>query len=140
MKFQLKLLIYSFALFFPFAAMSAGIDQIRYDARPVITAGDMSAASINSLGFSLDQYTSFSCQAVWTGSPVGTLKIQVSGDIVADCTLPTNWVDYTNSSYAVSAAGNLLWNSGQANYRCVRVVYTKTSGTGTINALCGRKD
>jgi hypothetical protein len=47
---------------------------------------------------------------------------------------PTNWVDITNSPYAVSAAGNYMWNVFDTMYNWVRVVYTDSSG-GTSTAV-----
>lgn len=111
----------------------------RFDAIKVVSAGDMSTSSINSTAVDLDAYIGFSCQAVFSGSPVGTLKLQISDDILSDCASVTNWSDYTNSSYSLSAAGNYSWNVAQAFYRCMRVVYTKSSGTGTLNVTCGKK-
>lgn len=97
-------------------------------------------ASINSIGVDLQQLNLNSIQAVFTGSPVGTLSIQVSNDNVAvaaganPAANVVNWSDYTGSSSAVSGAGNLTYNLTFAGYRWVRLVYTRSSGTGTLNA------
>lgn len=111
---------------------------MRYDAVTILSAGDMSSSSLTSIGVDLQQMFGFSIQAVMTDAPVGTLKLQVSNDIVQPSlgTDPaanvTNWIDYTGSSQSISAAGNFLWDVADANYRWVRAVYTKTSGTGAL--------
>ena len=135
----MRILAIAFMIFLMPLATKAGVQQIRFDAVQVVTAGTMSG-SINSTPIDLDQYKSYSCQAVWTGAPVGNVKLQISDDIVSDCSSVVNWIDYTSSSQATGgAAGSYLWNVSDANYRCVRVVYARTSGSGSINVVCGRK-
>ena len=82
----------------------------------------------------------FSFQTVLTGSPVGTLKLQMSNDVgtitsAADHTGTgvTNWTDITGSSFSVAAAGNWGWDYTLPGFRWVRMVYTPASGTGTIS-------
>ena len=141
MKFKhFQLFLAIFFVLFSLNVFAAGVEQIRYVGQQVITNGSMASTSINSTAFDLDQFIGYSCQAVWTGaSAAGTLKLQISDDLVTDCSAISNWIDYTNSSYTVSGAGSYLWNASQANYRCVRAVYTKSSGTGTLNVVCGSK-
>lgn len=118
---------------------------MKFDPVQIITSGDMAQSAINSKGIDLNQQYVYAIQAVWTGSPVGTLKIQVSNDIVPDgvggdqASNVVNWTDYTNSSQSISGAGNFVWNVLEAGYRWVRLVYTKTSGSGTINAVFSGK-
>lgn len=84
-----------------------------------------------------------SIQAVWTGSPVGDFKIQTSDDFytVSQSALITNWTDYTGSTQAAGgAAGNATWRIADAGDRWYRVVYTSTSGSGTVNARFQAKE
>lgn len=117
---------------------------LRFVGAPIITAGSM-GASLNSIGVNLDQLELTAIQAVWTGSPVGVLKIQVSSQQVpvapgADpAANVSNWTDYTGSPYAISAAGDTMYNMSLVGYRWVRLVYTRTSGTGTMNATFSGK-
>lgn len=120
---------------------------MRFDPVVILSAGDMSTASLNSVGIDLNQTVLYSIQAVFTGAPVGTLKLQISNDFVATPTAGganlasavTHWTDYTGSSYSVSAAGDFAWNVFDVGYRWVRMVYTKTSGTGSLTAtFCGK--
>lgn len=104
----------------------------------IVSSASM-VGNINSNGVDLQQLNLESISAVYTGAPVGSIKIQVSNDIVpvAPGSNPSanvvNWSDYTGSPSAVSAAGNVTYNLTFAGYRWVRLVYTFTSGTGTLN-------
>lgn len=104
-----------------------------------LSSTDMSQTSITSSGIWLGHISDFSIQLVFTGSPVGTFKLQASNDQGnedkgnggwSDSGV-TNWTDL-DSAQAISAAGNLMYNYRGAGFRWVRLVYTKDSGTGTI--------
>lgn len=102
----------------------------------IITAGDMSG-SLNSSTVHLDSIYAFSVQAVWTGtSPVGTLKLQASDDFLLNPgDAVTNWIDIAGASAAVSGnTGSQMFNYNGAGFQHVRLVYTFTSGVGTLNA------
>lgn len=116
----------------PFGAVKQGV---------LMTNGNMASAELDSLAVDGLSYVQFSVQAVFTGSPVGTLKLQTCDDNVSDpTTIPSShWVDYTGSSSAVSAAGNFSWHLTDGGYRWVRMVYIKTSGTGSLSAEFTRK-
>jgi hypothetical protein len=94
----------------------------------LLTAGDMSQATLTTASQQVDLAFGFSVQAIATGAPVGALKLQISLD-------GTNFVDYPSSSQAVSAAGSFIWNVADVMFRYFRVVYTKTSGTGSLTIL-----
>lgn len=76
-------------------------------------------------------FDGFAVQAVISAasSPVGTLKVQAS----LDTGTPTNWADVSDTVTAVSAAGVWIWNFAQSHYAWVRVVYTRTSGSATLD-------
>jgi hypothetical protein len=103
----------------------------------IITNGSM-AATLTSTAVDLIRTQQYSIQAAWTGSPVGSIQLNVSNDIGL-CANASNWVTYTASIQPVNGAGNFLWNIGFANYNCVEVVYTFTSGSGTLNVIYGGK-
>lgn len=117
---------------------------MRYAPVPLLTNGNM-AGNLSSNGEDVNQIFMFSIQAVFTGAPVGTLKLQVSNDAVPYA--PTgdpasnvvNWVDYTGSNSAVNGAGNFMWIVSNGGYRWVRVVYTVSSGTGSMSILYSGK-
>lgn len=98
----------------------------------LLSAGDMSQATVTSNSQQLVQMAVASIQAVFTGSPVGTLKLQISND-------NSNWTDYTNSSVSVTTSGNFLWNLVSVGFQYVRVVYTKSSGTGSLTVTVSGK-
>ncbi len=116
----------------------------------LLTAGDMSG-NLVSTGVNLNQCVLYSIQAVFTGAPVGILKLQISDDIVPISPSSTNpvsdnpsanvvnWSDYTGSEYSISAAGNITWKVADVSEVWVRVVYTRTSGTGALTIVYAGK-
>lgn len=109
----------------------------------MMTGGVMTGTStIVSDAIPLDQIIAFAIQAVYTGTPVGTIKLQASCDAPErtnqtsnGTSTPMNWTDVIDSPYAVSGAGTFMWNVTTSGYRFVRVVYTNTSGIGVLGAL-----
>jgi hypothetical protein len=97
------------------------------------STGDLSA-SYNSDAIDLKDATMFSLQAVLTGSPVGTIKLQVTNEPT-----PSNWKDVNGSSVSITAATNVVWDKSRAPYRWVRIAYTRSSGTGSINIYATMK-
>lgn len=112
---------------------------VTWDPLTIVSAGDMSQATVTSTVLDLTNTQQWAIQGIWTGSPVGTIKLQVSNDITTGCSNATHWSDYTQTIQPVSGAGDYLWNSFTANYHCLRLLYVKSSGTGTLNATYGRK-
>lgn len=113
---------------------------------PVFTNQTMTG-TINSIGCEINQEFSWSIQAEWTGAPVGAFTIQVSNDnapLAASTSNPVgpdpaanvvNWSTYTGSAVVTTGApGNWTWIAQLAPYKWVRLSYTATSGTGTVNA------
>lgn len=90
---------------------------MRFDPITILTAGDMSTATVVSNGIDMNQMFGGSIQAVFTGAPVGTLTLEISNDIVTQ--IPggganlasgvTTWTTYTGSSQAISAAGDFTY-------------------------------
>ena len=110
----------------------------------VITNGDMSTASITSTPLVIQQLSLISFQTVWSGSsPVGALQVQTSNDFAlnGDGSVRTagTWTN-VGSSVAVSGnSGSLEIALSDVPSYAIRIVYTKTSGTGTLQCLiCGK--
>jgi hypothetical protein len=90
----------------------------------------------------LGHILNYSIQAVFTGAPTGSFKIQASNDpgrpnIGKETPDPAayavnNWTDLTDLTVAIVAAGDIMWNVQNAGYRWIRLVYTPSGGTGTI--------
>ena len=117
----------------------------------VVTDGDMSD-NITSDVTIIQQLSMISYAYSWSGtSPVGTIKVQVSNDYSIDAggavknagTWTTLTID--NGGTAVTSIA-LTGNTGNgvidlvetAGY-ALRTVYTRTSGTGTLNVVVNGK-
>lgn len=83
-----------------------------------------------------------SIQMSFTGSPVGTFSVQVSNDY--DSNQPTataTWSDLTLSAVptASGSADDIFIDLTQVPAPYVRIKYSRTSGTGTLNATIAAK-
>lgn len=81
----------------------------------------------------------YSIQLKYTGSPAGTFKLQASNDpgrinsSDASNQAPiSNWTDVADSAITISAAGDCMYTVENAGYNWVRVVYTASSGSGSL--------
>lgn len=103
----------------------------------LLAAGDMSA-SINSDPIDVKNLVIGSLQLIFTGAPVGSFKLQCSNDVYDFLKqpgiqpAPTNWTDVADSTVAISAAGNVVYNLSSLGYDILRLVYTRSSGTGSL--------
>lgn len=100
------------------------------------------AASRNYKAVWLGHIINFSVQAVYTGTPAGSFKLQGSNDVgnidaqsEANQTVNvTNWTDIADSDVLVAAAGNFMINYQNCGFDWVRVVWT-ASGAGSTPVL-----
>lgn len=97
----------------------------------LMTGGNMSG-NLTSSSQNLIQMQIASIQAVWTGSPIGALSLNISNDNV-------NWTAYTGSTTVVNGAGNFIWNLLSNGYNYVQVVYAASSGSGSLNITVSGK-
>lgn len=108
----------------------------------IFNAADASVTQ-TSAAFSVNQVFGYSAQFVFTGSPVGTLKIQYSDDpgslAPGDAMNVTNWTDVDNSSESVTMSGTAGYNVYDVGYNWIRFVYTASSGSGTISGRVNMK-
>jgi hypothetical protein len=87
----------------------------------------------------------YNIQLIIAGTPVGVVSLQGSSDPVpeANFKVPSftvaNWTDIAGSSQNVTGAGTLDYNMADSYYNWVRVIYTSTSGTGTITVRLNTK-
>lgn len=108
----------------------------------LLSSGDMTG-DLTSTGIALNSTYAYSIQGIWSGgsAPVGTFKLQGSDDAgYAGGAQPTNWSDVTSSSQAISGTpGKILYDVTECSYRWVRLVYTHTSGSATLNVTINTK-
>jgi hypothetical protein len=110
----------------------------------VIVDGDMSSDLISTV---VDVSTSdtASIQLVWTGVPTGAFFVQGSLDYRGPDTSGTRinppvsgtWTSLTldPAPVAIGAAGDWLIDLQSLSFPAIRVIYTFTGGTGTLQAL-----
>lgn len=76
----------------------------------------------------------YAIQAVWSGTPAGNFKLQGS----CDAGSPSNWTDLTTTTAAGGAVGSKIWDghgTQPTGISWVRVSYTNSSSTGSIDAI-----
>jgi hypothetical protein len=84
-------------------------------------------------------------QLNWTGAPVGTFDVQVSMDHKQDAngnvTVVGNWISLALSPAIIAAAvpDTAYIDLNQLSAPYIRVVYTRTSGTGVLNMFITAK-
>ena len=102
----------------------------------VFNAADM-GASLESTPVYVGHIYGWALQGSWSGtSPVGDIKLQVScdeGRTEEDPTGVTNWSDTDTVNVAANSGAFFVNKDGQYA-RWVRVVYTRTGGTGSVTA------
>lgn len=90
----------------------------------------------------LGHIVNYAIQIFFSGTPGGNFKLQVSND-EGNPSAPKeadrdfkieNWTDVADSAFTVSAAGDVFWDVQDAGARWVRVLWTQTSGSGTITS------
>lgn len=100
----------------------------------IVINGDMSG-DVTSDAQEIKEVKGYAIQAIWSAgsTPVGSTKLQASLD-------GTNYTDIDGSSISVSGnSGSNFYNIELANYPYVRLVYTRTSGSGTLNVSISAK-
>lgn len=75
--------------------------------------------------------TRFCVHVFWTGSPVGNIIIEAGNETTTPVTLDTH--------AAGGTSGNYLYNYDGAGFIKLRVKYTFTSGSGTLNVKVSAK-
>lgn len=94
-----------------------------------IMSNASAATSRTSVPFQIDDLTIYSVQVVFTGvDVVGTLTLEATNDDSDSA----SWTTVQNSSQAVVASANHIWNVDGAGYRWCRARWVYTSGTGNI--------
>jgi hypothetical protein len=94
-----------------------------------------SSASSTSDVINLRRHETYACiQVAWTGTTAGTLKLQVSND-------STQWDDLDGITVTPAGSDSQdLWVIYAASFQFMRVVFTRTSGTGTLTGTVSLKE
>lgn len=69
---------------------------------------------------------------VITGTPEGTILVQISNDSTEDEALVANWVDYTGSLTNILGVDQLMINIKDISFRWIRLAYVSVASTGFI--------
>lgn len=111
---------------------------------PVIVDGDMSG-DITSDVTIINYMSGVSYDISWTGTPTGTFSVEVSNSYSTNpdgsVANAGTWsaVTLSGSVTASGSADNGMINLAGLEVYAIRLVYTATSGTGTLNAvICGK--
>jgi hypothetical protein len=91
-----------------------------------VIANKSAAANQSSVSIDAHEARLLNLQYTFTGSPTGTLSLQGSNDSITFAPIQT--------PTAISAAGTNFITIVDFGCRYVKVVYTFTSGSGTLNA------
>lgn len=83
--------------------------------------------SITSSSQNMQRVISYAVQVYWTGTtPIGTFDLQASND-------DTNYTSLLSAPIAVTGnTGSIMIDVAKRGYGYIKVIYTRTSGTGTI--------
>lgn len=107
-----------------------------------IANSDMSAASITSDPTNVLFMDNVQVQLNYTGTPTGTFQVQVSSDYDPTTATAGNWVPipFGSTISATGAADQIILDMNQLPAPWVRVVYTRSSGSGTLNMYLTAKE
>lgn len=120
--------------------------------KSVITNGNMASTSLTSQVTIIKMLSMVSYGVSWSGtSPIGTLIVQLSNDYKQDAagtvivagtwnTMTLNYQGMSVSSIPVTGnTGSAFIDIGETAGYAIRLVYTKTSGVGTLQATIAGK-
>lgn len=100
---------------------------------PIVTNGDMSGA-ITSKSVKIQGFDNIGFQLVYTGAPTGTFNFSISQDQISWVVLPDALFSPVGPIQAVGAPDDIFVELNQMTPAWVRMTYTFSSGTGTLNA------
>jgi hypothetical protein len=92
-------------------------------------------ADVTTTGIRIEGADNLGAEISWTGTPTGTLKFQGSNSSTNGT--DGNWYDLsvTFGSQPAGSASGLLIDLNQVPFKFVRLVYTRSSGTGALTAI-----
>lgn len=112
--------------------------------KQIFTSASM-AASLTSTVTEIQFLDNIGIELVFTGSPFGTFSVQGSvnyaQDALGNVTNAGNWVSVTLSPAPVASGSGdqILIDMNQLSFPWIRAIFTRSSGTGTLNGfICGK--
>lgn len=113
-----------------------------YNLPITFSPGNTMNATLTSAASKIPRVMSYAIQIIFTGTPTGSFHLEASNDTAnlqqqAALNQPTHWTTVADSTFAVSAAGDVMWTVQWPGYTWVRVVYTDSSSgasTATITS------
>jgi hypothetical protein len=111
---------------------------MRFAQDKIIVDGDMSA-DVVSEPILLDQIIGYALQCVYTGSPDGSLRIEVSCDTTDFPSRIVNWDTLGSSTVLITTAGITTYNVDMQYYKWMRVYYDFSAGSGVLNVVYNAK-
>ena len=110
----------------------------------IISAGDMSQASLTSLVVDARGLHSLALQFVFTGTPTGVFTVQGSLDYCMDNVHTPNagtWTPLNIDPVPVASgtAGNVIIDLVQVGVPYIQVVYTSSAGAGSLTVTASGK-
>lgn len=111
---------------------------------PVITNASMTT-TVTSAVTVIQNTSMLSYDISWTGSPNGSFSVQASNTFTqnSDGTVRNvgNWdtLPLSSSTVITPGAGSGMIDIDASGFYAIRLVYTPTSGTGTLNATISGK-
>lgn len=111
----------------------------------IVSAGDMSQSSITSSVTNIQFLDNIGIQVdITTGTPTGSLAVQVSADYYQSpegAVLNSgHWVTVTSQAIAAGAPADTYFDLGELSAPFIRLLYTKTGGTGSLDAFIVGKE
>ena len=71
-------------------------------------------------------------QLTFNNSPNGVFTLECSNDEFSSSTPPQNWTTIKGSAQSINEDGDHTWNFENVGFRWIRVVFTRTSGSGVL--------
>lgn len=112
----------------------------------VITNGDMSQATVTSSVTIVQSIPAIAYSFSWTGTPTGTFSVEVSNDYALNADGRTVKNSGTWSSLPLGGTVSVTADSGtgaidvrETGFYAIRLVYTRSAGSGTLNAYVAGK-
>jgi hypothetical protein len=108
--------------------------------KQVVTNGSMTGtASVSTPAMDMSTMPRIAFQAIWTGTPNGSITIEGSLDYNS-VTASGTWTDLGAGIIGpAGVAGNIIFDGQYTAIPWIRLTYTNASSTGTLNVYAAAK-